>query len=410
MITRLRLTLFLAFAAAGLACDQVPLLAPSGASVTLTSSHTSLGPNESAEIAATVIEDSGTPVHNGTLVLFTTTAGELDMREARTHGGVARVRLSSGSESGIATIRASSGGASSASGSSSSTDGGSTPTAAAALTIRLGAAAAEQVTLSAEPASVAATGGTVTILARVIDNNSRGLPGVTVSFSATAGSLSTSNALTDAAGVARVSLTTNADSDVTARVGLVTEAAAFTVTVRDLTGLTVTPPTTVPTAGETTELTVTAIGGNAIRNVVLNFGDGTTTSLGTVTATVTVPHVYQSPGTYTATATGTDLNGDTVSGATSVVVEPAEPLSVTLAVDPPQPTDDSPVTFTATVSPATAKIVRYDWSFGDGETATTNGNVIIHVYETFGRKDARVTVRDVNGNTASTRIQVQVEP
>src|SRR3990170_6512383 len=97
MIPRLRLALLPGLVVAGLtACDKVPLMAPSQSTVTLNASHTVLAPNETAEITATVIEAAGTPVQNGTLVLFTTTVGQLDLREARTHNGVATVRLSAG--------------------------------------------------------------------------------------------------------------------------------------------------------------------------------------------------------------------------------------------------------------------------------------------------------------------------
>ena len=41
------------------------------------------------EVTATVIESGGTPVHNGTLVRFTTTLGRMDPVEAQTRNGIA---------------------------------------------------------------------------------------------------------------------------------------------------------------------------------------------------------------------------------------------------------------------------------------------------------------------------------
>ena len=192
MISRLRLAVLVGLAAAGLtACDKVPLMAPSESTLTLNTSHTILAPNETAEISATVIESSGTPVQNGTLVLFTTTVGQFDLREARTHNGVAAVRLAAGSASGVASVDASSG------------VGEGRPTRRHPS---IGTAAADTVTISADPATVPATGGTVTLIATVLDESGRGLAGLPVSFSADAGTLSATSAVTDAAGEARVCL------------------------------------------------------------------------------------------------------------------------------------------------------------------------------------------------------------
>ena len=65
-------------------CDKVPLLAPTASVITVVSSRSVLPINGTAQIIATVIEQSGTPTHNGTLVTFTTTLGTLDPREAMT--------------------------------------------------------------------------------------------------------------------------------------------------------------------------------------------------------------------------------------------------------------------------------------------------------------------------------------
>ena len=69
MVARIALLRFgLVVALAFAACDQLPLLAPSGSTVTLTSSHIVLGVSETAELTAHIVESGGTPVHNGTLV------------------------------------------------------------------------------------------------------------------------------------------------------------------------------------------------------------------------------------------------------------------------------------------------------------------------------------------------------
>ena len=96
-----------------LACERVPLLAPSGSTLTLTSPTTALPINGTAPIGVQVIEPSGTPPHSGTHVTFTTTLGTLFPTEAETDSsGQAIVQFRAGSASGTATISAISGGAS----------------------------------------------------------------------------------------------------------------------------------------------------------------------------------------------------------------------------------------------------------------------------------------------------------
>ena len=62
-------------------CDKVPLLAPSGSAITLTTPVTALPINGSADIVAQVIEPAGTPPQRGTLVSFTTTLGSNALSE-----------------------------------------------------------------------------------------------------------------------------------------------------------------------------------------------------------------------------------------------------------------------------------------------------------------------------------------
>ena len=72
-------------------CEKVPLLAPTESVITIVSNRSVLPVNGTAEITATVIEQSGTPAHNGTLVTFTSTLGTLDPQEAVTSNGQAVV-------------------------------------------------------------------------------------------------------------------------------------------------------------------------------------------------------------------------------------------------------------------------------------------------------------------------------
>jgi len=84
------------------ACDKVPLLAPTGTTITLFTSTQLLPLGGSAEVTASVLESGGTPVQNGTVVTFTTSLGSMDPAEARTNGGKVTVRLMAGDRSGTA--------------------------------------------------------------------------------------------------------------------------------------------------------------------------------------------------------------------------------------------------------------------------------------------------------------------
>ena len=50
------------------ACEKVPLLAPTGSTITLTSATTALPVNGTSDLIATILESAGTPPHSGTLI------------------------------------------------------------------------------------------------------------------------------------------------------------------------------------------------------------------------------------------------------------------------------------------------------------------------------------------------------
>lgn len=371
------------------ACDKLPLLAPTQSTITLSAARLTLPLNGSTEITATVIEQSGTPVHNGTVVTFTATLGTIEPREARTEGGKVVVRFLAGSQSGTARIGAFSG-----------------PARATELEIKIGAAAAERIVLAANPTTVSARGGTTEITATVSDGAGNPLPGVPVRFSATAGTLSASTVMTDPAGEARTQLTTDRETVVTATAG--TQQATLTIRVTKAPIITVTSGT--PTAGQPTTLTVTVTpGDSAISEVTIDFGDGSSQSLGALSGSLTVSHVYRSDGTFTVTVAATDVAGNVSSVSTSVHVLPATPIGVTITASPQTPAVNTPVTFTATVT-GTTSIARYTWNWGDGTPETvTSGNVTTHVFTSTGTKVVRVTVFATDGRTAQGVTEIRVQ-
>jgi PKD repeat protein len=403
-----------------IACEKVPLLAPSGSTITLTAATTVLPVNGSTSLIAQILEAGGTPPHSGTHVIFTTTLGTIEPAEAETDvNGRVTVRFVAGGANGTAIITASSGGASTG--------------ANGAVRIAVGTAAVGNVSLNANPSTISANGGTSTITAAVVDVNGNPLSSVPVRFSTSAGALSSSLVNTDEAGIAQTSLTTSVETTVTATVGVQTSggtppgggtgggtggtgntgntsgqaSATTTVKVNPIPTVNINPPAGTLTANSPIVFTLSiAPGTNStaqIRDVTVNYGDGRSDNLGAVSGTnLSVQHSYGSAGTYTVRVTVTDSFGGVFSAATVIVVQPQPPLGVTI-----NPTQTAPVggtttvNFTATVTPATATVASYFWSFGDGQSQTTTSNQVVHQYTSgSGVKIVSVTVTTTTGQTA----------
>jgi PKD repeat protein len=415
MISRLRRVSVLAAMLAGsalltIACEKVPLLAPSGSSITLTALATALPSNGTTDIIAQVIEASGTPPHSGTHITFTTNLGTVQPSEADTDiAGRVTVKYVAGSGSGTATITAISGGVS-ASGTN-------------AVKILIGAAAAASIGVNASPGTVSSTGGISTISAKVLDTNGNLLPGVPVTFSTDNGSLSATVSTTDSTGTATTQLTTNKTAKVTATTGVSTPASgtgttattaptgSITVNVNAVSAIAVGAPSPAsPTVGipVTFPLTITPnANGSAIQRVVVDFGDGS--------AAVTLPgtpssatHTYTSVGSFSVRATATDAFGDiaVASGSVTVGARPQPTISITTSANP---TAGATTTFTLSVAPAANSgtvISDVTIDFGDGSAAVdlgaTSGTAISvqHIYQTGGTYTVTAIARDSNGGTA----------
>jgi adhesin/invasin len=389
-----------------LACDKVPLLAPTGSVITLLIPDTSnVSLNSEMTINATVIENGtasggsgatttrsggGTPVQNGTVVTFTTTIGRIEPSEARTSNGAVSVRLITGSTSGTAVVTAYSGGAS------------------ATKNINVGTAAVKTVTVTTTPQALGAAGGTAQVSATVTDAGGNPVSGVPVTFATDKGSINPSTATTDANGVATATINTTSTAKITATAGTVTSTtpATLTVNARGLASFSANPNAT--SAGTPVVFTVTPTTGANVSDVRVNFGDGTgTVSLGAISAAQTVVHTYQSAGNYTATATSSDGTGESGSLSTSVVVGS---LPVTLTSSPATPTVNSPATLTVG-GIGTAQVDRYVWTFDDGTGPfTTTSPQLTHSFATRGIKNVRVDVFGVGGGkigTAALTLDVQ---
>jgi adhesin/invasin len=324
MVTRISLGCGVVLALVAMACDTVPLTAPSGSALTVTAASNFVPTGGTTEVTAFVVEEGGLPVQNGTSIRFTTNLGRMDPAEALTRNGYAVSTFIAGESSGVADVVALAGGTGSAP--PSGGDGGATATVTSnKVTITVGAAAVDAVLLAANPSSVPNAGGTVDLLATVSGANNRSLSGILVTFASSEGQLGSQTAITDANGHARTTLTTSRTATVTASAGG-KASAAVTVTRRD--------PPSVATAS------ITATGATPVADVGQSF-------VFTASITVTPPD-------------------------TSII-----------------PT-------------------RFEWIFGDGTSATTNGPSTTHIYTTGAGTIRTVSVRIelTNGQTIETSTQI----
>jgi PKD repeat protein len=415
------------------ACEKVPLLAPTGSTITLSASTNSLSANGSTTIIAQVLEAAGTPPHSGTHVTFTTSLGRVDPSEAETDAnGRAVATFIANGLNGMATITAISGGATTGS------DG--------AVKIAVGTAAVAGVAVSANPQSVPASGGSSTISARILDINGNFLVGSPVTFTTTAGTLSTTIVTTDSSGIAATTLTTNQQATVTATVGVSssgtgsggtgtggtggtgtggtgssgsTSASSGSTTVNVTNGptISITPPATV-TKGTPASFTITtavgATNGAPIRSVTINWGDGGgTRDLGAITGASSQSHQYNQDGPFTISATVTDTAGSTASTSTSIDVLPAPQPTVAIGV-PATVTANVPAsfTFTTAASSSNAAIRTLAVNWGDGQSdsfgASAGASTQSHTYETAGRYVISATVTDANGSSGNASSSINV--
>jgi hypothetical protein len=398
-----------------MSCQSLPLLAPSGSTLTLIPAANELAVNGSINITATVIEGASTgtgttttttsvgqPVHDGTQVTFTTTLGTIQPANAKTKNGQVTVQLVGDGRSGQAKVTAYSGAATNN------------------TTINVGAAAAARLVVTASPQSLPATGGTSTIAASVQDSAGLGLAGVSVSFSTTAGTLASASVVTDATGSATTTLSTVLAATVTATAAGTTGSGTTTTSgLSQTVAVSVNPRTTVTVAGPSTALTVSApatititlastgTSGSAVVTAMhIDFGDGLGANLSP--GTTSTVHFYSSQGVFTATVTVTDATGGQSSGSAALAVGA---LSASATTVPTSIAHGTSATFVVTPSNTAAFIDHYEWNFGDGSATavqSTSSGTNSHVYTTAGSYTIVVTVVPLAGNAISVPIAIVV--
>jgi hypothetical protein len=391
----------LAALAGPVACERVPLLAPTGTVINLTVASDVAPLNSSVDVIAVLIENggtsgtgtgtatsttgAGTPVQNGTVVSFTTNIGTIEPAEAKTQNGRVNVKLITGGQSGKATIIAYSGGAKST------------------TQVTIGAAAVDHIIVTASPANLVSSGGSTTISARAEDASGNGLAGVQVQFTTTKGTLNPATATTNSNGVATTSLSTTAAADVTAAVG--SKTAKVTVGVATKASISISGPTSTISVSAPAAFSVNVGTTVPVTNVTVNYGDGTSVNLGQISGTQTVQHFYARDDIFTASVTATDPDGVTATAQTQVAV-----VRISASVSVPAPTAPSrTVTGTVTLgsSSTNSSIDHYEWDFGDGTTVTSFGTTQTHTYSSPGTPFT-VTVRVVPSYGSAFTISTQV--
>jgi hypothetical protein len=392
-----------------ISCQSLPLLAPSGSTLTLIPAANELGVSGTISITATVIEGAsagttttniGQPVHDGTQVTFTTTLGTIQPATAKTKNGQVTVQLVGDGRSGVAKVTAYSGAATNN------------------TTINVGAAAAARLVVTASPQSLPATGGTSTITASVQDSAGVGLAGVAVGFSTTAGTLASASVVTNDAGNATTTLSTALASTVTATAaGTTGSGTTSTSGLSQTVAITVNPRTTVTVAGPSTALTVsapaiititlasTSTSGSAVVTAMhIDFGDGLGKDLSPGTASTV--HFYSSAGVFTATVTVTDSTGAQSSGSAAVAVSA---LSASFTTIPTSITATTPAAFVVTPSNAAAFIDHYEWNFGDGtQVQSTSSGTNTHSYAVSGSYSIVVNVVPQFGAAIAVPLAIKV--
>ena len=405
---RLWIVAFIALVAVA-SCDSVPLTSPTGSTISISIDRSVLPLNGQAVVRAIVTESSGTPVHNGTVVTFQPSIGAVDPPSAETLNGVAVSTFLAGSVSGTGVIHAFSGGARTGSGNSSS--GGAE--------VRVGSAAVGGMALSASPSSVSQSGGTVTISALVMDASNNPLPGVSVLFTASTGTLQSTTALSDVNGVARVQLTTSQTATVTAIAGSGKGEVQVVVSAAPSVSFASGTPTTA-TIGVPVPITVSTSSGNTsaprqIQTLELDFGDGTVESRSNVTGSVSFIHVYNQARGYTLTARAVDVNGNTGFGSHAIVVSRSVP---TLTLTAPATVDLSDTggvagfTVTATAAAGQPPIQSVVVRLADGTViySGSSGGSFTYQFPAVGSYPVNATATDTAGGTGTASAIVRVVP
>jgi len=274
-------------------CDEATPVAPSGTLLSISATPSEIPVRGSSTIRVTALRANGTPVNPGTLIRLDTTLGTIDESAATDETGVAQATLRGDGRIGTATVTARSG-----------------ASEAATVEVEVGEAAANA-SLQATPSSIPETGGTITLLALVRNDQGQPLPNATVNFKTEVGTLASGGAFltTDATGQVSDTLTVT-EADIAAlgdddfQVGL--EVGGAGAVVSQTFDIRIQRPPDAAFSFVRNQLTV-AFEDQSTNNPTSwtwEFGDGQTSRQQNPT------HTYSAPDTYTVTLTVRNAIGE----------------------------------------------------------------------------------------------------
>ncbi|AMV70802.1 Intimin [Desulfuromonas sp. DDH964] len=268
--------------AGGVSADSQSVAFVAGAPVIPTISFfpSTTQPNGTSMINVAVVDANGNPASGEALAFAITTntsGGSLGSLTATTDiNGQASINYTAGSTTGddIVSVRTMS----------------NALTASSTLTVSASAVVIKSVSLSSGVSSITADGTSNTLMrALVLDIDNKPVPGASVSFTTTLGTLSAASATTDAAGYASVSLTSTTSTGsatVQASFGGFTASTAVSFVPGPVATITLQATPTSVALGETSGLIATATDaqGNAVSNATLIFTVSPNTTSGNLSA------------------------------------------------------------------------------------------------------------------------------
>ena len=140
-----------------------------------------------------------------------------------------------------------------------------------------------------------------------------------------------------------------------------------------------------------------------MRSLNVNWGDGSSTNLGSVSGTAVVSHKFAAAGTFTVTGTLTDSAGNVQSVSTVVTVIPTPQPTILITSSPVPGKINTQTTLTIQVIlPSGLGVQSVTVDFGDGGSASLGGATAAsqpHVYTVVGTYTVRVVVTDTSGQT-----------
>jgi hypothetical protein len=156
---------------------------------------------------------------------------------------------------------------------------------------------------------------------------------------------------------------------------------------------------------ENVTFSATVDGGTAPYRADFYFDDDTSAFVSGTGPTITASHVFDHPGTFTATVNVTDAVGAKCSAAAVALAVTSGPAISALAL-PTTGDVGLPVHFTGVVDAPGALPLQFGWEFGDGGNGT--GPSAAHSFAAIGSYLATLTATDADHGTATASVGVVI--